>query len=201
MRCLLVFITHYYSYLLLISIPILLISSHTIQFSHVTHQYLYQYSGFTHHLRSYYYLFVRTHPYYYALVRTHMITHQYLHVYAIKLLIITHYYSVLLIITHQYLSQYQSSTHNPCSYLVRTNTITHQYWYHYSLYYESLVLLSTPIIYWDVGGWGRDPRKQKDFCTTVKKRQKQKISWALDVGVCYIMSGTRFPYYISFSTI
>ena len=27
----------------------------------------------------------------------------------------------------------------------------------------------------DVGGWGRDPRKQKDFCTTVKKRQKQKI--------------------------
>jgi len=27
----------------------------------------------------------------------------------------------------------------------------------------------------DVGGWGRDPRKQKDFCTTVKKRPKQKI--------------------------
>jgi len=26
----------------------------------------------------------------------------------------------------------------------------------------------------DVGGRGRDPRKQKDFCTTVKKRQKQK---------------------------
>jgi len=27
----------------------------------------------------------------------------------------------------------------------------------------------------DVVGWDRDPRKQKDFCTTVKKRQKQKI--------------------------
>jgi len=27
----------------------------------------------------------------------------------------------------------------------------------------------------DVGGWGRDPRKQKDFCTTLKKRPKQKI--------------------------
>jgi len=26
----------------------------------------------------------------------------------------------------------------------------------------------------DVGGWGRDPKKQKDFCTTVEKRQKQK---------------------------
>jgi len=27
----------------------------------------------------------------------------------------------------------------------------------------------------DVGGWGRDPRKQKDFCTTVKKRPKKNI--------------------------
>ena len=46
----------------------------------------------------------------------------------------------------------------------------------------------------DVGGWGRDRRKQKDFRTTVKKRQKQKISWALlDVGVCYSFTGTRFP--------
>ena len=54
----------------------------------------------------------------------------------------------------------------------------------------------------DVGGWGRDPGKQKDLCTTVKKRQKQKISWALDVGVCYIIiTGTRFPYCISLSTI
>jgi len=26
----------------------------------------------------------------------------------------------------------------------------------------------------DVGSWGGDPRKQKDFCPTVKKRQKQK---------------------------
>ena len=26
----------------------------------------------------------------------------------------------------------------------------------------------------DVGGWGRDPRKQKDFCTTVKKKTKTK---------------------------
>ena len=53
----------------------------------------------------------------------------------------------------------------------------------------------------DVGGWGRDPRKQKDLCTTVKKRPKQKISWALEVGVCYKITGTRFPYYISSSTI
>jgi len=27
----------------------------------------------------------------------------------------------------------------------------------------------------DVGSWGRDPRKQKYFCTAVKKRRKQKI--------------------------
>jgi len=53
----------------------------------------------------------------------------------------------------------------------------------------------------DVGGWGRDPRKQQDFCTTAKKRQKQQISWALDVGVCYNITGTRFPCYISLSTI
>jgi len=53
----------------------------------------------------------------------------------------------------------------------------------------------------DVGGWGRDPRKQQDFCTTVKKRQEQKIPWALDVGVCYSFTGTRFPCYISLSTM
>jgi len=52
----------------------------------------------------------------------------------------------------------------------------------------------------DVGGWGRDPRKQKDFRTTVKKRPKQKISLASDVGVCYSITGTRVPYYISLST-
>jgi len=28
----------------------------------------------------------------------------------------------------------------------------------------------------DVGGWGRDPRKQKDFGTTVKKRPNKNIS-------------------------
>ena len=54
---------------------------------------------------------------------------------------------------------------------------------------------------WDVGGRGRDPRKQNDFGTTVKKRQKQKISWALDVGVCYSITGTRIPYYITLITI
>jgi len=60
----------------------------------------------------------------------------------------------------------------------------------------------SPAYSWqDVGGWGRDPRKQTDFCTTVKKRPKQKISWVLDVGVCYSITGTRFPYYISLSTI
>jgi len=26
----------------------------------------------------------------------------------------------------------------------------------------------------DVGVWGRDPRKQKDLCTTVKKKTKTK---------------------------
>jgi len=30
--------------------------------------------------------------------------------------------------------------------------------------------------YRDVGGWGRDPRKQQDFCTTVKKKTKNKKS-------------------------
>ena len=28
---------------------------------------------------------------------------------------------------------------------------------------------------WDEGGWGRDPRKQKDFCTTVKTMQKHSF--------------------------
>ena len=47
-----------------------------------------------------------------------------------------------------------------------------------------------------MGGWGRDPRKQKDSCTTVKKRPKQKISRALALGVCYSITDTRFPYHI-----
>jgi len=53
----------------------------------------------------------------------------------------------------------------------------------------------------DLGGGGRDPKKQKESCTTISKRQKQKISSVQDVGVCYIITGTRFPYYISLSTI
>jgi len=62
--------------------------------------------------------------------------------------------------------------------------------------------MSSPWMYLrDMGGGGRDPREQKDFCTTVTKRQKQKISWASDVGVCYSITGTRFLYYISLSTI
>ena len=36
---------------------------------------------------------------------------------------------------------------------------------------------------------------------TDKKRPTQKISWALDVGVCYSITDTRFPCYISLSTI
>jgi len=64
-------------------------------------------------------------------------------------------------------------------------------------------------ICWCWDGWGRDPRKQKDFCTTkqhkkksnaVTKRRKQKISWELDVGVCYSITATRFLCYISFSS-
>ena len=31
------------------------------------------------------------------------------------------------------------------------------------------------VLQWDVGGRGRDPRKQKGFCTTVKKRPKKNL--------------------------
>jgi len=53
----------------------------------------------------------------------------------------------------------------------------------------------------DVGGGGRDPKNQKESCTPILKRQKQKLSSAQDVGACYSITGTRFPYYISLSTI
>ena len=55
--------------------------------------------------------------------------------------------------------------------------------------------------YWDVGTRDRDPRKPKKNCTTVRKCQKQEISWASDVSVCFSITGTRFQYYISLSTI
>jgi len=50
---------------------------------------------------------------------------------------------------------------------------------------------------WDVEGGGREPRKQKDFCTTLKKRQTPKIPCPSDAGICYSITGTRFPYYIT----
>jgi len=53
----------------------------------------------------------------------------------------------------------------------------------------------------DVGDGGRDPQKQQMLCTTLKKRQKQKISWAVDEGVYYSMTGTSFPYSILLCTI
>jgi len=58
-------------------------------------------------------------------------------------------------------------------------------------------------ISWDVRGGGRDPRKQQEFCTTVKLTQTKTKKCALDLGVYFMItaSGTRFPYYILLSTI
>jgi len=56
------------------------------------------------------------------------------------------------------------------------------------------------VLTWTLGAGGRDPSKQKDFCTTVKKL-RQIFFLASDVGVCYSITGTRFPYYISLGTI
>ena len=44
-------------------------------------------------------------------------------------------------------------------------------------------------------------KNQKKSCTTISKRQKQKISSSQDVGAFYSITGTRFLYYISLSTI
>jgi len=82
--------------------------------------------------------------------------------------------------------------------------------------------------YRDVGGGSRDPKKQKEFCSTIQKSQKPNISLKVDVGVCYevgmisrllkhiglfcrmsllnvatpySVTGTRFPQNISFSAI
>ena len=54
---------------------------------------------------------------------------------------------------------------------------------------------------WSITGtgcWGRDPRKQKDFCITVKKRPKQKSherwTWASDTQL--LVQGSRIIYHL-----
>jgi len=52
--------------------------------------------------------------------------------------------------------------------------------------------------------WGpgvETQKNQKKSCTTISKRQKQKISSSQDVGAFYSITGTRFLYYLSLSTI
>ena len=49
--------------------------------------------------------------------------------------------------------------------------------------------------------WGAGVETLKKNCTTLKKSQKQKFSLAVNVGICYRITGTRFKYYISLSTL
>ena len=69
---------------------------------------------------------------------------------------------------------------------------------------ESLESDSLPDLEGSQETWGAGVETQEnknDFCTTVKKRPKHKIFRALDVGVCYSFTGTRFPCYMSLSTM
>jgi len=50
--------------------------------------------------------------------------------------------------------------------------------------------------------WGagvETQKNKKESCTTIQERQKQKISWNQDVGVCCGITDTRFLYYMSLS--
>jgi len=49
-------------------------------------------------------------------------------------------------------------------------------------------------------GAGVETQENKKIFMSLSKKDKKKISWALDVGVFYIITGTRFPYYMSLST-
>jgi len=49
----------------------------------------------------------------------------------------------------------------------------------------------------DVGGWGRDPRKQKDFCTTVKKDKNKKSHerWTYASVTALLVHGSRVTHH------
>jgi len=50
-------------------------------------------------------------------------------------------------------------------------------------------------------GAGVETHENKKIFVPLSRKDKKQISWALDVAVCYIITFTRFPYYISLSTI
>ena len=49
----------------------------------------------------------------------------------------------------------------------------------------------------DVGGWGRDPRKQKDFCITVKKDKNKKSHerWTYASVTALLVHGSRVTHH------
>ena len=53
----------------------------------------------------------------------------------------------------------------------------------------------------EMGGAGVETQEKKKIVVPLSKNDKKKISWASEVGVCFRITGTRFPYYISLSTI
>jgi len=43
----------------------------------------------------------------------------------------------------------------------------------------------------DVGGWVRDPKKQKESCTTILKRQKQTVVTCKNIGLIKSIGSSR----------
>jgi len=74
--------------------------------------------------------------------------------------------------------------------------------YHLLVLFHKHSLISSPhatvqefySLYSEKWGAGFRPKKIKWFCNIFKKKQKQTISLAVDVGVCCIITVTRFPY-------
>jgi len=57
------------------------------------------------------------------------------------------------------------------------------------------------LVYSEMLGAGVETQKNKNNLVPLFKKAKNKISSAQEVGTCYSITGTRFPYCTSFSTI